>query len=395
MANTLNPTPRQSPSGRFRDDVLVFSVDPSVGDVPLLTSAGWVGTPIAGIGAYDFVLRSRADLLAVPSIGAGPLYSLPNGSYALKAGFSLNAGESLQVPNGGNVLFDGMGLGQSLSAAPGAGPLLNVLSGGSLQSRNLHLENTSVGGIALQAAGNLDLVGASLEAQAATGAGLVVTGGDVSDRGSRILADANAIRQTGGTLRLVQTVAQGGGACFSMQGGTAMAATAVGATFISAGSANAAVAHTAAAGELELDACLGLCDTDAANVVTIAGALSCLIRGGRLQSSAGTPGNGVQVAGDITGGLEVNGTRFLALAVAVARSAGTQNRVALIGLDGGADVVLGVDWAAASIPTNGLIELGCQFNVAAPFANHTAADARVNRKACTGAGALLAETAIV
>lgn len=394
MGDILNPNPRQSGSGRFRTDLLKFAVDPAVGDVPLLTSAGWVGTPIAGIGAYDFVLRSRADLLAVPGLGAGPLYTLPSGAYMLKAGFALVAGEGLVVPAAANVQFDGQ-LGAQLVGTPGANPLVDVAAGGFLQSRNLSLETNSNGSQAIRCAGNVDLSNCSLDAATTGGVALEVTGGDVSDQGSRLLGGTGAaISQTGGITRLVQTIAQAGGSGLSLSGAVGLLSTCMGCTFIG-GTTAPAVDHQASAGQLELDGSWLFVDQAGSHGLNIAGALSCLVRGGRIESTAGAPGSGVRVNGAITEGLEVNGTRLLNFANGVLWVAGAVNRAALIGLDGAANVVVGVDWAAADIPTNGLLELGCQFNTATPFANHTAADARVNRKACTAAGALVAETAIV
>lgn len=55
----------------------------------------------------------------------------------------------------------------------------------------------------------------------------------------------------------------------------------------------------------------------------------------------------------------------------------------------------GITWAAANIPTRGLLVVGNDFSGATPFNGFVAADARVNCKANIGAAGLLTETAIV
>jgi hypothetical protein len=75
-------------------------------------------------------------------------------------------------------------------------------------------------------------------------------------------------------------------------------------------------------------------------------------------------------------------------------AAGTLDRC-VIDTCQGSQVDVGVDWDAARVPTNGLIETALAFNTATPFANHVETDALVNRKACLGSAGLLAETPIV
>jgi hypothetical protein len=55
----------------------------------------------------------------------------------------------------------------------------------------------------------------------------------------------------------------------------------------------------------------------------------------------------------------------------------------------------GIRWPAASMPSDGLLVVGCSFNVAAPFNGFTPASARVNVKACLNNAGLYTETAIV
>lgn len=107
------------------------------------------------VGAFDFVLSSRDDLLAVPGVGAGPVFTLPSGSYAIKVGFALDPGESMQVGNAVEVLMMGMGGTKIITGTPGAGPLLDVAAGGSALLYSMNLTNGSNGGLACENAGTI------------------------------------------------------------------------------------------------------------------------------------------------------------------------------------------------------------------------------------------------
>ena len=78
---------------------------------------------------------------------------------------------------------------------------------------------------------------------------------------------------------------------------------------------------------------------------------------------------------------------------AIQYAAGTVGFAAVVGCT--ALGVAGIDWAAASIPTRGLVVVGCNLNCTNPFVDFDEADAGVNVKACTGSAGLLSETAIV
>ena len=79
----------------------------------------------------------------------------------------------------------------------------------------------------------------------------------------------------------------------------------------------------------------------------------------------------------------------------IVRTGGTQNRVSIVACSSAANVAVGVDWAAANIPTNGLLITGCQFNTGTPFQNFNETDSRVNRKCNSFAATLSSETPIV
>lgn len=76
--------------------------------------------PPAGEQAFDYILSSLADLIAVTGPPVADVYTLPSGSYAIKAGFSLaNDAESLFIPITSSVLWVTMGPGKTVTAGSG------------------------------------------------------------------------------------------------------------------------------------------------------------------------------------------------------------------------------------------------------------------------------------
>lgn len=366
MAATLNPFQRQSASGRF--------VSPS---------------------PFDFVLLSRATLLAIPGIGAGPVYTLPSGSYALTQSFELNEDERLLVATGSNVLIEGFGTGKVLSGDPGTEPLLDVQADALVQLTNVALEAQAAGARALRTAGEVTTWGSVLTCDTLGGLALEVTAGRYEDVGSSMRGGTlQGIRVSGGAVNLVQTRSESGlSNALQLTGATALSVVAT-ACELTGGANSATVSHGATAGRLELNGCELLATADGQSLLSLIGALSAQVQGGNFASSAASPGSGIRIAGALAS-LQAAGTHFSGLANAVLWVSGLVNRATLVALDGDSTVPVGVDWAAANIPTNGLLELGCQFDTATPYANHTAADARVNRKGGSQQGALSTETAIV
>jgi hypothetical protein len=72
---------------------------------------------------------------------------------------------------------------------------------------------------------------------------------------------------------------------------------------------------------------------------------------------------------------------------------GSQRVVQVIGCSIAATA--GIEWAAANIPTDGLLVLGTAFNCLNNYVAHTPASARANYKSNSQGGGLLTETAIV
>ena len=157
--------------------------------------------------AWDFILTSRADLLAVPGVGAGPVFQLPSGSYAIKVGFALNANERLNVANGVSVLMASMGPTKVLSGDPGANPLLNVEAGGVANLFTLNLTSTANGSQAVACAGTVESWACNLRADTTGGQGVLLTAGEWRDTGSTFRGGtSNAINQQGGRLALTDSI---------------------------------------------------------------------------------------------------------------------------------------------------------------------------------------------
>lgn len=98
------------------------------------------GTTGGGGGAdteYDHLIRNRGDLAAVtlPVLG---VFTLPAGSYFLKADVTLDPGESIQVV--GNVIFAGGGPEYALGGNAAGVPTITVTSTGKLTLMNLTIE---------------------------------------------------------------------------------------------------------------------------------------------------------------------------------------------------------------------------------------------------------------
>jgi hypothetical protein len=377
--------------------------------------AGSVGTP----HSFDFILTSRAELAAVVA-PVGGVFTLPNGSYAIRTGFALNAGERLEVPIGGNVLIMCMGPSKAIVGAPTTAPLLTVLANASALLIGLNLVVTGDGNAGLETQGNTTMVGGNVQVSGNGTEALHVIAGTLKASNVRFAAGANsnvadqsageaiftgctfengqsfAYDQTGGTLRATQCIFSGGASGYRMTGAGEQDGYLTSCD-ISAGGTSPGVTHSGTNGDLFMTDCLVVPTGNGAPCVSIGPASSLNIRGGELRSAAGTPGDGVSVNGNIAGGLQVIGVTGDSLDDFVAWSSGTVNRAMVANCDTASTVSTGVDWAAANIPTNGLIEWGNQFNTTSgnAYQNHTAATARVNRKGNTHNAGLSQETAIV
>jgi hypothetical protein len=161
---------------------------------------------------FDFILSTRADLIAVPGVGAGPVFTLPSGSYAIKAAFALDPGESMQVGNGVDVLMMGLGGTKVITGTPGAGPLLDVAAGGSALLYSMNLTNGSNGGVACENSGTIGSMLCRFTCSTTGGVGGRNNGGGVwQDSASQWLGGTGVgFDQAGGFFECSQGLMQSG-----------------------------------------------------------------------------------------------------------------------------------------------------------------------------------------
>lgn len=391
--------------------------NPAGGTIGTITLAA-LATALGLVTAFDFVLTSRADLVAVVAPVAD-VFNLPSGSYAIKTGFALNPDERMVVQTGANVLIMGMGAGKVISGTPNNAVLFTVEANANCELICFNLAVSGDTNQGIESTGNTRMLMGSIVASGNSTEALSVVGGNFTAIGTNFSAGANSnvgqnsagqVRltdcrftngqlgswvQTGGQFWANQCLFSGGTTAYTMSGATEMDGY-LSDCDITCG-VSSPVIHTGTNGDLFLNDCRIIAIANAAACVAVGPCSSLNLKGGECASTAGTPGDGVSIAGNITGGLQVIGVAADNLDDFVQWTAGTVNRAMVANCDGSNTVTTGIDWPAANIPTNGLLELGNQFNVASgsAYQNHTAATARVNRKCSSHSGGLSTETAIV
>lgn len=118
----------------------------------------------------------------------------------------------------------------------------------------------------------------------------------------------------------------------------------------------------------------------------------CVINGSMHQSGGGSQ-LAVIVAGNITRGLRL-ANMFVDVNGLLSRTSGTVGSVHVIGNTAKVSGA-GITWAAADMPTRGMLIVGNDFSTLTPFSGFTATSARVNAKANSFTSGLLTETPIV
>ena len=250
LATELQPITSLAPSGTE----VSFLIAPIGGGSLFLSPAS---VALAGFeGAFDFVLKSRADLLAVPGVGVGPAFTLPSGSYAIKVGFALNAGESLSVGAGIQVLMMGMGGTKFLAGNVAAG-VVDVAATGQAVLYSMNISNTANGGRAVTNAGDILSALCSFTCNTTGGQGANQTAGTWKDTGSSFTGGtSDGFHLTGGTLNATDAFFTGGSTSdgLNLSGATAMAASLRGCSLNASGSGQA-VDMGASNGALKLTDC--------------------------------------------------------------------------------------------------------------------------------------------
>lgn len=355
-------------------------------------SGPFFGLGAGGESAFDYILKSRADLVAVVAPVADE-FLIPSGSYAVKVGFALNPGEVIVVQNTREVLIFGMGKSKTLQGND-ANSIIRVEAGGTADLFDLDVLNNFNGNApALRVAGT-------------------VRASHCCFTGNLAAATARGIQaDTGADCSLSNSITQGGGYGIEVTSGAVLRAV------------NSKMLGNALQG-LDIDSGVAYCSNcyifstsdDAAClqgapselyasncefVVPLAtGVLPLRIDSGkvlrvrncRFRGAGAAVNNGIEFVGNF-GTASIDG-HFENCQDCVAHSAGTVEQVSI---SGSADNTCtnGIDWASASIPTNGLVVSGFIFDGTTLSVGHTTASARVNYKANLRAGALATETGIV
>lgn len=357
-------------------------VGDNVGDVLIWDGNEWLPGPPGpgGESAWDHIVTELADL----PTPVADVITLTSGSWAFKASIDLGP-NTINIPAGVTVLLKGMG-GFNQKVLSSEATRVIILEGSAyMESLTLDAEN----GSALEMTNAASLVSQACvfdgDAQ-----GITMSAGLWRDSLSRVTGGDQAMVMTGGTLNLSQTRFNPGTGIGIDFSGADVADVFLQGVRVSPSEA-AAISWDCPSGHLYAVDTELVCGS-AAPCVLVAVGLGLQFVGGRW---SGDGGIGLEVNGNITRHLQVVGVQGAGLSDFVQRTAGTVRQATIQGCSTFSDVAIGVSWASASAPTNGLLLVGNNFDTATPISGFTAASARVNLKACTSAGALMAETAIV
>lgn len=426
-----------------------MSSDPVEFSFVLRSPAGgpYVTAPVSSVfrTEFDFILESRADLIAAVGAPVGGVFTLLSGSYALKLGFALNAGEGLLCPVGASVLMMGLGEAKVLSSDPGAGnPLLDIAANANCELITVNLTSTVTNSIGVRSAGNLKTIGCNLVASTGSGLAVSVTDGSWRDTGSTCRGGTGgAVNLSGGVHQAAQSLFVASGDAFIHSAGTSETTNCIvdaGARgLVLSGGANhhAGITVTAVSHGVEATnpaatqydfAIIGGHVTSAARAVLINGLLidvdfveldlettenagtvfevlassTVQVNGGTWRSVPANRGSGLRINGAMPGGLLLNqvhgqdiGPGDASGHAFVVYTSGAVRRASIIGCDTAQSVLTAINWPAASIPTLGLSLVGNAWDDANPYVGFTHTDARVNAKANLFTFGLMPETAIV
>lgn len=348
-----------------------------------------------GRSAFDYILTSYADLLQVTKPVAG-VFTLPSGSYAVKEGFTLPDDERMQIAAGSFVFMVGMaGVGTIITGNVDVNALLTISAGSIVDLLNLTLVNN--GNIATVSSGGTVTARAcrfTNNGPVGTSTALAVSG--ATFRGSQNVytaQNAYAVVHNGGILRESNSNIISNNANGYLGHQSASIANFTDCQIF--GNALDGIQAFGSSLYLCLTDCKVQCGANSRDCIKVSGLLSLSISGGRLTtSSAGSGRNGISFDGDCTR-TTIRGVRIDTLNTGITRTAGTQGHVVGSELDIDSSVATGWNWAAASIPTDGLAIFTNSIGSATPFNGFDRNDARVNIKGCLGSGVLLQETPIV
>lgn len=341
---------------------------------------------------FDFFINSRDDLVRAVGEPVGGVFTLLDGAYAQGADITLNAGERLDVPSGTDVFWMGFGPDVAIIMTPTTAAGLTVNGEVTLLNTSLLINGNGNTGIAILATANVRVTGGNLTMTGTGTTGLTLAGGTLHRFTDWVMGIGGApdtgISISGGRVKL--TACRIESDAVTLTGGAANCLRAVNTTFRSLGGTvfNPNVANSSwVFGSCLFEGVGVICNLEGCARIDVS---NCKIEGN------GT-GAGILIDGNISEALKVTGGSFADLSNAVQYTSGTVDLCALANVDSLADVIGSfIAWAAASIPTDGLLVTGCRHAGAGAFnLAHTPADARVNYKANSHDGALVTETAIV
>jgi hypothetical protein len=356
--------------------------------------------PISGLTEFDFIIRNRADLVAVVAPVANT-FVLPNGSYFIKSSFSLNAGEGMQVPAGGVVFIQGGGAGKVITGGSAVLPLLRVL--GACQLLTVQLTAAVAQAIVLDADGDVSTATQCVFSNplASTAPCVQTSGtGRLAILACRITAQDVCVRHASVGERL--TIA--GGSRVESVDGTAIEITAANSWCLITDSIVRTTSATATGQAFFINAAgatVWITETEVAsgstaNCVLVNSAKFVGLRGGEWQCGA-AGGTVCALAGAITQGFVADGCQVQVCTSFVTHSAGAVGYARVSGCVGQNTVTTCVNWQVANVPTRGLQEQNNSWNAttANMFLNHQQNDARVMRRSNISSAGNTSETGIV
>jgi hypothetical protein len=351
------------------------------GQVLTWNGTEWLPGPAGGTTAWDHVVSSLSDL---PAPAAGVI-TLTDGSWAFKASVDVGA-NVVSVPSGTTVLLKGMG-GFNEKVLSGSNTRVLVLEG-SAYLESLSIDATA--GTALELATNASLVSNNC-AFTGTAQGITMSAGLWRDSLSRVTGGAEAMVMTGGVLNLSQTRFLGGTEPALAASGPDVLDVFLQGCRLSASSTNTIRWDCPGGNFYAVDSEVVCGDAGSACFANVLG-LAVQFVGGRLN---GNGGQGVLIDGNITRMLQLVGVQGFDLGSLVEHGLGTVRQATLQACATFSDVAVGVTWAAADLPTNGLALVGNTFDTATPLVGFDHTDVGVNSKANVSNAGLMLETAIV
>lgn len=359
----------------------------------VLTFDGSVWAPAAAPGgqsAWDTIVTDLGDL---PAPVAGVI-TLPSGSYAIKAPVDLGT-NILDVPAGNSVLIKGMGLTKVLSTN-NAAPMLNVAGEAALETLAL----ANAGGSALQCSGLANLLFCRLDAS--VGVAVTQTSGRLRDLGSRFTGASNGMSISGGDrTELIETLLQGGTGNALVLTGASVMEVRLGSCDLESSAAPTLLVN-AADSDLIVEETDIRCTQANGDCIQVLSAGTLQFIGGKWSTDIASRGNGLHIAGNVQGGLQVVGVHAEDISTSDASgeafivwTAGTVRRATVADCNTSTTVSTAINWPAANIPTLGLTIVGNTWDDPSPYVGFTHTTARVNAKANLFQTGLMSETPIV